>query len=235
MKIGIMQPYLFPYIGYFQLIHAVETFVVLDDVAFIKGGWINRNRLKINGSARFFTVPLAGASPFRPIRETQVAPGPYEHFRRKFFTTLINSYGKSRFFHETLRLAEDVFDARPTTIRDMAYRSIQMICSHLGIPTRVVPSSAIYDDSTLKGAERVMDICKREAADAYINSAGGKELYSKEEFSNAGISLWFLECRPIEYPQTGGGEFIPSLSILDVLMNNSVEEIRRFLTQYDLV
>jgi hypothetical protein len=167
MKIAIMQPYLFPYIGYFQLIHAVDKFVIYDDVAFIKGGWINRNRLKLNDEARFFTVPLANASPFRPIRETEVATQPYEHFRKKFFSALMNCYSKSTFYRETTRIVEEVFNAKPTTISDMAHRSIEVVCSYLGISTRIVPSSAIYDNSALKKADRLIDICRKELADTY--------------------------------------------------------------------
>ena len=230
-----MQPYLFPYIGYFQLINAVDTFVIYDDVAFIKRGWINRNRLRLDRAVRSFTVPLADASQNRRIRETQVALGPYEQFRKKFFATSDNYYSKSAFYRQTRPILADVFDPQPTTIADMARHSIEVVCRYLGIPTRIVPSSTIYNNCALKKAERLIDICRREHADTYINPAGGKELYTKGEFSKAGIELWFLESSTIEYRQIGGGEFIPNLSIIDVMMNNSADTIRQFLTQYELI
>src|SRR5688572_21251521 len=192
MKVAIMQPYLLPYIGYFQLISAVDTFVIYDDVAFIKQGWINRNRLKLGAEVRYFTVPLADASVNRSIRETRVAPGPYQQFRRKLFATLDTYYSKGAFYRETRRILDAVFDSQPSTIAAMARRSIEMVCSYLGIATRIVPSSTIYNNGALEGTQRIIDICNREHADTYINPSGGKELYAKREFTDAGIALWFL-------------------------------------------
>ena len=235
MKLGIMQPYLFPYIGYYQLINAVDVFVNYDDVAFIQQGWINRNRIKINGSAHYFTVPLADASSFRTIRETMVAAAPYESFRRKFFTTINTVYGKAPFYRETLNLLEIIFVPQPTNIADLAWQSVSGVCAYLGLKTRLVPTSTVYGNSHLKKTDRLIDICRKENADTYINAIGGVELYSADEFAKAGLALQFLRSRAVEYPQSGRGAFVPNLSIIDVLMFNHRDQVSQMLQNFDLV
>jgi hypothetical protein len=230
-----MQPYLFPYIGYYQLISAVDEFVNYDDVAFIQQGWINRNRIKINGEARYFTVPLAAASSFRSIRETMVATLPYEAFRRKFFATINTVYGKAPFYRETLNLLEGVFVPQPASIGDLAWQSVSAVCSYLRLETRLVPTATTFGNSHLKKADRLIDICRRENADIYINAIGGAELYSRDEFAKAGIALWFLRSGPVEYSQSDRRAFIPNLSIIDVLMFNSHEQVRLMLRNFNLV
>lgn len=235
MKLGIMQPYLFPYIGYFQVLSAVDVFVNYDDVAFIQQGWINRNRIKINDEAHYFTVPLADASSFRSIRETMVAALPYGTFRRKFFATINTVYGKAPFYRETLNLLEAVFVPQPASIGDLAWQSVSIVCAYLRLGTRLVPTATIYGNSHLKKADRLIDVCRKERADTYINAIGGLELYSKDEFAKAGIALQFLRTATIGYSQCGQGAFVPNLSILDVLMNNSLDVVLEMLTRYELV
>jgi hypothetical protein len=235
MKLGIMQPYLFPYIGYYQLISAVDEFVNYDDVAFIQQGWINRNRVKINGEARYFTVPLAAASSFRSIRETMVATVPYEAFRRKFFATISTVYSKAPFYLEIRNLLEGVFVRQPASIGELAWQSVSVVCSYLRLQTRLVPSSTIFGNSNLKRADRLIDICRREGADTYINAIGGTELYSRDEFAMAGITLRFLHSGPVEYSQCDRRAFIPNLSIIDVLMFNSREQLSLMLQNFKVV
>jgi len=235
MKLGVMQPYLFPYIGYFQLIGAVDAFVFYDDVAYIRQGWINRNRLDLNGEARYFTVPLANVSSFRPIRETMVAAAQYGTFRRKFFATLRESYAKAPFYHEILRLVEDVFVPEAGSIADMARKSVEIVGTYLGLGTRFIPTSAAYGNVHLKKADRLIDICRQENADTYINANSGQNLYDKDDFAKADIKLWFLKSDTIQYQQTHQGCFVSNLSILDVLMNNSPETIHGFFARYELL
>jgi len=235
MKLGIMQPYLFPYIGYFQVIRAVDVFVNYDDVAFIRQGWINRNRIKIKDEARYFTVPLEDASSFRSIRETKVATAPYKSFRRKFFAAIHSAYGKAPFYRETLNLLEAVLVPQPASIGDLAWQSVSAVSAYLRLDTRLVPTSIIYDNSILRKADRLIDICLKEAANTYINAIGGIDLYSQDEFARAGIALRFIKTAAIEYPQCGQGDFVPNLSIVDALMNNSPDAVKKILDRHVLV
>jgi hypothetical protein len=239
MKLAIMQPYLFPYLGYFQLIAAVDTFVVYDDVAFIRRGWINRNRLNIDGCATYFTVPVDDASQNRLIRETQVQSGQYSHWRRKFFGTIDAWYRRACSYAVIRPILEAVFlDAersKDETIADLARRSLTAVCGYCGIGTRFVDSSTTYDNAHLHKAARLIDICKREGADVYINAEGGQELYTKDEFSAQGISLQFLRSIPVVYPQPPSKEFIPHLSMIDVMMHNSREQLAQQLKSFEVV
>ena len=235
MKLGVMQPYLFPYIGYFQLINAVDVFVMYDDVAFIRSGWINRNRIKIDAETRYFTVPLLDASSFRLIRETMVAAQQYASFRTKLFSTIKAVYGRAPHYRATLDLIDAVLVPVPGNIGDMAAKSVAVVCEYLNLKTRIVPTSSLYGNAQLRKADRLIDICRREGADTYINSIGGVELYSKATFADAGIALWFLKGTTIEYQQCGAGAFLPNLSILDVMMNNPREIVRGFLDMHVLV
>jgi len=235
MKVAIMQPYIFPYLGYFQLLHAVDTFVVYDDVAFINRGWINRNRILIGSEPTYFTIPLSKASQNRLIKDTTIASEQYDRFHKKFLATLHASYHKAPFYRETLRLVEEILAQNVGSIADMACTSIKRVSTHLGIGTRIVGTSAVYANAQLKKADRLIDICRQEGADTYINAAGGQELYTKEEFAADGITLRFLCSQPVEYPQVGRGSFVPHLSILDVLMNNSPATVAEMLSRFDLV
>jgi hypothetical protein len=236
MKVAIMQPYLFPYLGYFQLISAVDTFVIYDDVPFIRGGWINRNRLNVGGSPAYFTVPIEDASSFRSIRETNVQAEQYPRWRRKFFGTIEACYRKAASYSAIRPMLETVFpEGEHGTIADLARRSLAAVCNHCGISTRVVDSSVTYDNSHLHKSARLIDICKREGADTYVNAQGGQELYTKEEFSAHALSLQFLRSIPVPYPQPPSEGFIANLSMIDVMMYNSREQMAPHLKSFEVV
>lgn len=234
MRLAIMQPYLFPYIGYFQLLKSCEKFVFYDDVNYIKGGWINRNRILANGKEYLFTVPLKNISSFQSIRETEIDKGQYRSWYSKFLKTIEQNYKKAPYYNETTAMISSVFDKQPDYISELARNSIMAVVSYLKIPLEVVNSSVIYNNSHLSAAERVLDICKKESASIYINTIAGKELYAEEEFVRKGIQLKFLKAESIAYRQLNN-EFIPWLSIIDVIMFNSLEGIRSLLERYELV
>lgn len=230
-----MQPYLFPYIGYFQLINAVDRFVVYDDVNFIKGGWINRNNLLINKKSNLFTVPLDKPSPFALINETQINLNFYENWKIKFLRSVEQSYKKAPFYKEVYGLIENVLENKDNNlISKLAVNGIKRICEYLQIQTEIVATSEIYSNKQFKAQERVLDICAIEKVSQYINVSGGVALYSKEIFSNNGITLNFIKSNPIIYKQFDN-EFVPWLSIIDVLMFNSVEETKNLINQYELI
>jgi hypothetical protein len=232
MKLGIMQPYIFPYIGYFQLINAVDKFVVYDDVFFIKQGWINRNRIIVSDKEHLFTIPVKDLSSYKLIKETKVDNN--GKWNKKFFKTLEQSYKKAAYFKETFGVIKNVFDKNRLFIKELSFQSIKQICAYLGINTEFVESSDIYKNAYLTGQERILDICNKENAQQYINPIGGMGLYSKDVFFENGSILKFLKTKNIVYKQLGD-EFFPNLSIIDVMMFNSVDKIRKLLNEYELV
>ena len=231
-----MQPYLFPYIGYFQLINAVDKFVVYDDVNYIKQGWVNRNNILVQGQPYLFTVPLKNASSFAKINEIEVNENLYRNWKKKFFRTLQQSYTKAPNFKEAFGLISSILDTEKKNIgiSELATESIREICQYLSVETELAGSSTAYKNENLSGQHRVLDNCRKEGATGYINPIGGQKLYSKKAFEEQGIELNFVETVPVAYEQFSK-DFIPALSIIDVLMFNSPEAIRKMLDQYRLI
>jgi hypothetical protein len=228
-----MQPYLFPYIGYYQLIAAVDRFVIYDDVNFIKQGWINRNNILVNGAPYRFTVPIQSLSSFTAINEVLVDPRTYPAWREKFLKTLTQAYAKAPHFQGTMELVQRVLDPFATHVVQLARSSVEAVSSHVGIPTTIVPSSSTYGNNELKAQERILDICRLEGATDYINAQGGVGLYDKIVFQEHGFTLSFLQPTMVAYPQ-GKSAFLPGLSIIDVLMFNSQNEVRSMLNDHQL-
>jgi len=230
-----MQPYLFPYIGYFQLIHAVDTFVIYDDVTFIKQGWIGRNRILINGQAAFFNVPVKHASSFMLIRDTLLDDHPpHRRWIDKLLKTFESAYRRAPQFGRVFPLLEAVFTRETARVADLAVGSLKTVADFLEIRTPCVETSTVYGNAHLKGEARVLEICRAERASEYVNASGGRALYSRDRFEAQGVALRFLQPRPLEYPQFKP-PFVPWLSIVDVLMFNPRETVQEFLDRYDLV
>ncbi len=238
MTLAIMQPYFLPYIGYMQLLNAVDTFVFYDDVAFINRGWVNRNRLLANGRDLLFTIPLKDASQNRLINEIAISDEP--KWRDKLLRTIEQSYRKAPQFAEVMPMTERIIrfqapDQSDISVADYCFHSFSELTAYLGITTRLVASSSIYENSHLRAQERILDICRQEGAERYINPIGGTELYKAEPFTQLGCELRFIQPKLVPYPQLGTADFIPWLSILDILMNNDVEAVRLLLLQFDLL
>ena len=232
MKLAIMQPYLFPYIGYFQLINAVDLFVFYNDVNFIRKGWINRNRILVNGKEHLFTIPCRDISQNRLICETAIVFDSRE--QSKLLETIQQAYKKAPFFTAIYKIVEKVLLANYTHIDAMAIASITEVCEHLSMGTQFKESKKQYNNQELAAADRIIDICLKEKAGEYINAEGGTGLYSKDQFSHSGIKLNFLETKLLSYRQLDN-EFVPSLSIIDVLMFNSKDDVRQMLHSFELV
>lgn len=231
-KIAIMQPYVFPYIGYFQLINAVDKFVLYDDVNFINKGWINRNRILLNGKDYLFTVPCEKVSQNKLINQIEFkADG---NFKEKFLKTIYNAYSKAPFFNNVLELIEKVFGVENILISEFAYKTINSVLIYLGIEKEIVFSSKEYSNRELKKADRLIDICKTENCCNYINSLGGKELYDKIYFEQNGINISFLKTNEIVYKQFEN-DFVANLSVIDIMMFNDKNKIAEYLNQYILI
>lgn len=228
-----MQPYLFPYLGYFQLIHAVDHFVFYDDVQFIKSGWINRNRILHAGKELLFTMPLDGSQTGQEIRD--VFPTKLDNWSRKFHRTIQQNYGKSPNYKNVSDMLLAITSSHEgKSIADIAIASVEAVLRYLGLERETVRSSEAYPDTRHSGrVQRIIEIARKTNCTSYVNSIGGRELYSKLEFSQHDIELWFVRPRPSTYNQFGQPH-VPGLSIIDVLMHCSPDEIRELLKQYDL-
>lgn len=232
MTLAIMQPYFLPYIGYFQLLNAVDTFVLYDDVNFINRGWINRNNILLGGKPYLFTIPLQKASQNRLIHEVHLAED--TSWRPKLLKTIQQAYQKAPYFHKVYPLLETIIHFETSTIAGLCTIALQTYATYLQISTTLVTTSRHYGNADLHAQDRILSICKMEKADGYINPIGGMDLYNKERFFEEGLSLHFIKSKPHTYAQFRNA-FVPWLSILDVLMFNSVEEVRTLLLDYELV
>lgn len=234
MRLAIMQPYIFPYIGYFQLISTVDRFVFYDDVNFIKQGWINRNRILLNGKEHLFSIPIENISSYRSIRNTKLNAKLYFVWKRKFLETIKQAYSKSNFYKEIFNLIEKILDiSEDANIASICKASVIEICRYLGIEKEFVYTSSIYRNKNLNAVDRVIDICKKENALSYFNMAGGLKIYDKGEFRKCGIELHFLKADLVSYKQFEF-PFVPGLSIIDILMFNEKETVSNFITNNNM-
>ena len=229
MRLGIMQPYFFPYLGYWQLLANVDKYVVYDDVTYIKGGWINRNNFLINGQKNLLTMQLEKASSYTLIKDIAIK----DDFV-KFLKTIEMGYKKAPFFEDIFRLLKDICQCPDKKLGQFLFNSHIKICEYLGIDTELILSSSFEKHTELKGKDKVISICKQLGADEYINAIGGQELYDKKEFAENGIRLNFLQANLREYRQLKN-EFVAGLSIIDIMMFNSKEEIKEMLNDFILV
>jgi hypothetical protein len=230
MKIAIMQPYFMPYIGYFQLINAVDKFVIYDDVNFITRGWINRNRILVHGKEHLFTIPLEKASQNKLINEISIST---ESWQRKLLNTVRLNYKKAPFLRNGFEIVRQQIELEETNLSKFIYTSIKTICDFLEIRTEIIPTSGIYGNQFLKAQSRIIDICIKEGAAQYINPIGGVDLYGREAFQRRNIQLFFLKTKPLVYNQFDN-EFVGGLSIIDIIMFNHKDKIRQYLQEYEL-
>ncbi len=208
---------------------AVDTYVVYDDVQYIKGGWVSRNNLLMGGEKHMFTITLRGASPNKLFNEVEIG----DDFK-KFVRLLQCNYAKAPYFSEMMPLLQHIFSYEDKQLAAFLANSYRELLAYLEIDTNIILSSTIEKDNTLRGKEKVLDICHKLHADTYYNAIGGQELYDKQYFKEHGVDLHFVQTNSFEYPQNSR-TFVPNLSIIDVLMHNGKESTRRLLNEYTLV
>lgn len=229
MKAAVMQPYLFPYIGYYQLVYSSDVFVFYDDVNYIKRGYINRNAILLNGSAHRFTIPVPGASQNVLINTLK-----FSEDVSKILLTIKQAYKNAEYYSEVMPLIEKVLTQEDREITSLCKASIEVVLDYLGVQKpKLLRSSDLEYDRNLSAAEKLIEISKINSCSDYVNSPGGRELYSKEYFQKMGLKLQFINPEVSEYSQ-GGAEFVPYLSMIDVLMNCSVSDVRGMLKQFTL-
>ncbi len=229
MRIAIMQPYFLPYIGYFQLIQSVDKFVIYDNIKYTKKGWINRNRYFLNGKSKTFTIPIEKGSDFLNINQRSIS----DNFdKNKFLRQFLSTYSKSDNTELIMKLLIKIIKFEDTNLFNYILHSVKIICNHLNISTKIIISSSLDISNEIKGSKRVIEICKALKAKTYINAIGGKDLYNKKEFYDEGIKLLFLKTKDYQYQQFDY-KFIKDLSIIDVMMFNNNEQIKKLISNYD--
>lgn len=231
MKVGVMQPYFFPYIGYWQLLGAVDKYVIFDDVNYIKRGWINRNQILYQGKVKFFNVYLKGVSQNKYINDIEVSDNGLNH---KNLRILQEAYKKAPFFDDVYPIIEKIICQKEKNLARYNGFLLKVVCEYLEIKTKLFYSSEIEKDPKLKGQKKIMDICKKLCATEYYNAIGGQKLYDREYFVANGMKLYFLKKDDIKYQQFGE-QFFDNLSIIDVMMFNPVDRIQELLSKYSLV
>lgn len=237
MKLAIMQPYFMPYLGYFQLLNTVDQFVIYDNIQYTKKGWVNRNRILSGGKDMLFTIPLRKDSDYLNICERYIADELSTKWKTKFLNQIKSNYKKSLYFEQFYNVLEDIIDFDSPNLFEFIDNSIRIICKYMRIDTDLIISSELPEEGYrhLKGECRVKAICGALGADVYVNPIGGISLYSKESFYEAGIKLRFIEVDKELFYRQGNKKFIPHLSIIDVLMWNSPDQMKELLNKFQMV
>jgi len=229
MKIGIMQPYFLPYIGYWQLINAVDKYVIYDDVNYIKNSWIHRNKLLLGGKEFLFNLIPFGTSSNKLICEIAVIEN-----QSKLMKTIESAYKKAPFFDKVFPLVKSIIEYENKNLAKFIGNSIIKIATYLEFNTVFIYSSELQKNSLLRSQEKVIHICLNLQGTEYYNAIGGIELYNKADFDANNIKLQFVKTKRIEYKQFNN-QFVPNLSILDIMMFNDKENIGIFLKEYELI
>ena len=235
MKLAIMQPYFFPYVGYFDLINNVDKWIVYDTVQYIQHGWINRNRiLHPNSGWQYITVPLnkkSFADSYRTaIKDIEISDN--TDWISKIIRQLDHYRKKSPYYHETIDLIEECLNSESQFISTLDVMTLDKVCGRLNIrfDHEYFSEMDIELDPQLPAQQKVIRICQELGVTEYVNLSGGKELYDGEEFDRNDIKLVFRSIPDFEYA-CKGYEYIPKLSIIDLLMWNEPKKIKDFLDQ----
>lgn len=233
MKVAIMQPYVFPYLGYFQLVNAVDKFIFFNDVNYIKKGWINKNTILVNNAPHKFSIPVKDSSQNKLISEVELSD--YDKWSEKFMKTFFSSYKQAPHFKMVSTLISAVIQQPHKTIEELAISSVKSIATYLELATQFERSSEIdYDRTVESGEKKIIDICRIQHAETYINPYNGRDLYDASVFRQHNLQLNFIRMDELSYMQFQKEKFVPSLSIIDVLMFNDKDEIKNLLKKNTL-
>ena len=231
MKLGIMQPYFFPYIGYWQLINYVDTFIIYDNIQYTKRGWFNRNRYLLNGKDALFSINLKSGSDKLNVDAREISP---VYNREKLMLKFQNAYHGAPYIDIILPMICEIIRFPDNNLFGYLFNSITRICDYLGIKTKILISSQVDINHSAQAEDKVVAFCKKMHASTYVNLIGGVKLYSNTRFAKENLELKFLEADFVKYRQFDN-EFVPFLSVIDVMMFNSREETMTMLNQFSLV
>lgn len=227
-----MQPYLFPYIGYFQLVKSADLFLLHDDAQWIKGGWINRNYILKQNVPKLWTLPVRRGSSTASINQRDFVPSSSTEVK-KLIRFLMDAYRNAPCFDEVMPLVVSIISNPTRRVSHLIGHSISLICGYLGINIKISYTSTYRITSDLKGQSKVIELCKRSGATSYINPAGGTSLYGLTDFARNSLELKFLTPNPEVL--TNSSPISQPVSIIHDLMNYDREEINRRLTQFSLI
>ena len=234
-KIAIMQPYFFPYIGYFSLIKHTDEFILFDTPQFMRHGWIERNRiLKQGDSWLYIKVPLIKSSRETAIKDVMIDNS--QDWKSKINAQLQIYKKTAPYYHQAQGIADELFSRKYDSITDLNKAALEIVCDYLGISHDIKIYSHMDIDTIPAEApdEWALNICKALGdVDEYWNPPGGKSFFDRSKYDKAGIALKFHTVAIKEYDQKRT-PFEAGLSIMDVIMFNSVDDIHRMLDNYEL-
>jgi len=229
MKVGIMQPYFMPYLGYFQLLNLVDRFVIYDNIEYTKKGWINRNRIILNGEISTISIPLKKGSDFLNINERYLAEN-WDKEKIKLINKLRQAYIKAPNYSVFFPIIEEILNEENKNLFEFIFNSIIKINEFLEIKTEIIVSSHLKVNHDLKSQDKVLEICNYLEAKSYYNSIGGQNLYFKDSFDKENIDLNFIKVNDIKYNDSNS-----HLSIIDVIMHNSRSQLNDLLNQFSII
>lgn len=232
MVISLLQPYFFPYLGYFQLIAASDVFVVYDDAQFMKNGWVNRNRILGEAGPAWWTYPVEAASHKLPINQRRYVED-RSRYPHSLLAALHHRYRRAPHHGPVMRIVEGIMAFGERGVASFNANLIRQVCRHLAIDTRMEIASALGLPPS-RGEQRVLDVCTALGGTRYLNPIGGTQLYAQAPFRERGLALEFLRSEVRPYPQFGP-PFQPALSVIDTLMFNGPADMRELLSQYRIV
>mgnify|MGYP003630570125 CR=1 FL=1 len=228
-----MQPYIFPYLSYFQLVNKVDTFVFCDDVNFIKGGWIHRNRILLNDEAYFISFPLHKASQNKWIKDLNIKTESKEFL--KILPTIRQAYFRAPNFNVIYPIIEGLITKGSSNLSVFASETVMAFADYLNMETQFLFSSKSFlHTKGQEKSERLINIAKELGANTYLNPIGGQEIYNKTYFENNGVHLGFLKTGNYSYQQMNN-DFIADLSMIDVLMFNNKEAAKKMLLNCEII
>nr|MBF0681998.1 WbqC family protein [Pseudomonas sp.] len=232
-NVAMMQPYLFPYLGYFQLIAHSDAFVLGDDLQYVKASWINRNRVLVNGQPKLITFPLRKGELQDLINQRRLCDD-FPREAQKLLRTLELAYARAPYHDDVMPMLREILENPERNLAHFTEQSIRRICAYLQITTPIYVGSELGLPPPVDKQDRVISIAKKLGAEAYINPIGGMALYCPALFRAHGLSLRFLRMDELSYPQFKQ-PFVPSLSIIDVLMFNSRSDVQALLKHFSLI
>ena len=229
--VAIMQPYVFPYLGYIQLMQAVDEFVFFDTAQFIRRGWIHRNRILLNGKAHTFTVPVSKCSRETLIQDVLWSADPL--VRSKLLQTIKQAYKDAPYVEMVLPWVERTLSSPELSVAKLIEKHFIELYQYLGLEVNFYLASSRMWTEASGASQRILSMCHDLNATCYINPINGRHLYAPEDFAMQGIELQFLEMETVEYSQMGS-EFVSHLSMIDVLMMNAPSVVLNLLQKYQL-